>query len=117
MRVIVCGGRHFDDWDAVKRHLDHIHKETPITMIVHGCASGADSLASKWAFFNQVRTHRFPANWKDYGRSAGPRRNQQMANSGADLLVAFPGGKGTQNMVNICRKKGIKVLDFNMEPI
>lgn len=99
MRVLVCGGRTYTDQDEVFAVLNRIHKETPITAIIHGCAAGADYLGGEWARRNNIPEIRFPANWAEHGRQAGPFRNQEMLDRGKpDLVVAFPGQKGTDDM-------------------
>ncbi len=107
MRVLVCGGRDFDDSALVKRILDQIHAETPITSIIHGAARGADSLGKFWAQINRLPHKAFPADWDEYKKRAGYLRNQQMLDEGKpDLVVAFPDGKGTQMMIDITLESG-----------
>lgn len=86
--------------------------------IIHGGATGVDSIASDFAnthfcqerYFCQEQC--FPADWKQYGNSAGPIRNAKMLREGEpDLVVAFPGGKGTANMVRLAKKAGVKVIE------
>jgi hypothetical protein len=79
-------------------------------VLVHGAASGADAMAGRWAGANGVSVTTFPADWNRYGRSAGPRRNQAMVDSEPDLVVAFPGGRGTADMVRRAEAAGIRVL-------
>lgn len=112
MRVIVCGGRDYSDKAAVERVLDALHHVRPIRHLFHGNARGADSLAADWGTSMQgVSVHAVPANWAKYGRSAGPKRNQAMLGQSPDLVVAFPGGKGTADMINRARKAGVEVMD------
>ena len=64
--------------------------------IISGMASGADTFAVEWAARFGFPLRAFPAEWDKHGRSAGPIRNQRMLDEGKpDLVVAFPGGKGT----------------------
>ncbi len=105
--VLVCGGRHFADYGAVDRTLRAL---CPCA-IVHGGASGADGLAGSWAADNGVPEIRVPANWKRHGRAAGPLRNRWMLDfTLVDLVVAFPGGAGTANMIKQARERGIEVV-------
>jgi len=100
MRVLVCGGRDFWDRMGAFAALDEIHSHTPITAIISGCARGADTIGIEWAEQMHIRIDRFPADWKTHGKAAGPLRNQQMLDEGCpDLVVAFPGGSGTADMV------------------
>lgn len=110
MRVLVCGGRVFDDRNAVFRTLDEIHAANRITLVINGGAPGADDLSSKWARTRSVPMHIEPADWKKHGRVAGPIRNRRMLDEQKpDLVVAFPGGAGTNNMIAIAEKAGVPV--------
>lgn len=113
MRVMVCGGRDWDDEAAVERVLSWLHSRFCISAVVHGAARGADTLGMQWATRHGVRHIPFPANWSLFGQGAGRQRNRQMAaESGADLVVAFPGGTGTADMVSVARRAKIPILQF-----
>ena len=72
-------------------------------------ARGADTLADKWAAANGHRSEGYPADWDTYGRRAGFLRNKQMLEEGKpDLVVAFPGGKGTEMMISLARCAGVE---------
>ena len=73
-------------------------------------ASGADQLAGQWAKSRGISVKAYPADWKNLGRIAGPIRNKKMLDEKPDLLVAFPGGKGTANMVFYAKKSGCVVV-------
>jgi len=45
MKIIVCGGRDFNNDTAVNLVLSKFNKKHPITTLIHGGANGADSLA------------------------------------------------------------------------
>jgi predicted Rossmann-fold nucleotide-binding protein len=110
MRVLVCGGRAFDDRDAVFRTLDEINAADRITLLINGGAPGADDLSSRWARTRSVAVHIEPADWKKHGRAAGPIRNRRMLDEQRpDLVVAFPGGAGTNNMIALALKAGVQV--------
>jgi hypothetical protein len=90
--------------------LDALKKEFSDLIIIQGEAKGADSLARDWAHRSKVMTLSFPANWKAFGKSAGFLRNIQMLEEGnPDLVVAFPGGRGTEMMCEIAEKAGVPV--------
>lgn len=114
MRVLVCGGRNYSDVDRVYAELDRIHKTTPISCIIEGGANGADYLASRWSAKNDIKDHaRFLADWAPFGRKAGPIRNQKMLEEGKpDLVVAFPGGSGTDDMVRRAWAAGVHVKEI-----
>lgn len=110
MIVIVCGGRNYEDRDLVYIVLDRIHKETPITRIVHGGATGADYLGACWADSRGVPSGSYRARWDLHGRAAGPLRNQRMLDEAKpELVVAFPGGRGTADMVDRARRARVVV--------
>lgn len=114
MRVLVTGGRDYSDRDAIFSELDALHaKEPGITLLVNGGASGADKWARDWAEARRVACDTYPADWKRWGRSAGPRRNQFMLIAGKpDLVLAFPGGDGTQDMVRRALSAGVQVQRY-----
>ena len=108
MRVLVCGGRDFNDREFVDIVLSRIHAETPITVIITGMARGADRLGSLWGHDRELRVIDFVADWERHGKAAGPIRNQRMLDEGKpDMVVAFPGGRGTADMVDRARRAGI----------
>jgi hypothetical protein len=110
MRLLVCGGRDFNDRAFLNDALNRVHRKRPITLLIHGDAPGADRLADAWAQEHAVRRAPFPANWAEFGPSAGPERNQRMIDVGKpDGVVAFPGGVGTADMVRRAEAAGIKV--------
>lgn len=115
MRVLVCGDRNWKDQSTIFEKLNDIHKHHTITTIICGGCTGADFIAEKWAEsvgVNEILI--FPANWKTYGRSAGPIRNKRMIVEGIpDLVVAFhsdiENSKGTKNMVEQAKKSNIYI--------
>lgn len=114
MRVLVCGGRDFTDKAALYRALDAVHRKHGITDLIEGEAPGADSLAREWALEAQVCLLPFPADWKTHGRAAGPIRNARMLAEGKpDAVVAFPGGRGTADMVRQAKEAGIPVWEVS----
>lgn len=110
MRVLVCGGRDYDNESLVFKTLDEIHTATPIFILIEGGATGADSLAADWAKRREVWNLRCFASWKLDGRAAGPLRNKKMLEkTKPDLVVAFPGGRGTENMISLAEGAGVVV--------
>jgi hypothetical protein len=99
-RVLVCGGRDYGGSVEVFAALDRLHALRPIALVIHGDATGADEWAAWWADSRGVEERPYPAEWHLHGRGAGPRRNQHMLADGRpDVVVAFPGGRGTADMV------------------
>jgi hypothetical protein len=115
-RVLVCGGRNYADRDRVFAELDRLDEalSDPICVIAGG-ASGADALAEEWARSrigkrDGISFHGFKADWAKHGRAAGPIRNQAMIDRGRpNLVLAFPGGRGTADMVARANEAGIPV--------
>lgn len=131
MRVLVCGGRDYADrahvrftlavWPisdstmpkgakGIRWDIRDAAKVDALT-IVHGAAKGADSLAGEIAHDLGYRVVAHPADWATHGKAAGPIRNKAMLDTGVDLVVAFPGGRGTAHMVSIARKAGVPVFE------
>lgn len=112
MKVLVCGGRSYDNKKYLDEVLDMIHVEDPITCLVHGDASGADTLGDLWAMTRKVDRARYPAEWDKYKHAAGPIRNALMLKENPDieLVVVFPGNAGTRNMRAKAEKAKIDVL-------
>lgn len=109
MIVLVCGGRNYQDWKRLSDELDRL----PVSEIIEGGAPGADLLARQWAVANKVSVVTFKADWKIHGRAAGPIRNQQMIDDGSpELVLAFPGGRGTADMMSRATKAGIPVVQI-----
>lgn len=112
MRVLVCGGRDYSDENRLFAVLDDIDKQHNITLLISGCASGADTLAMRWSLKWDLQVAMFPADWKKHGRAAGPIRNARMIDEGKpDLVVAFEGGKGTADMIRRARAAGLRVIE------
>lgn len=108
LKVIVAGGRQFNDYERLKSVLDNIPKPFAV---VCGEARGADTLGKRYAIENGLKVHSFPADWDTHGKSAGHKRNAQMAEF-AGALVAFwdNSSRGTKSMIELARAKGLKVV-------
>ena len=111
MRVLACGGRAFMELDYVDRALDALHARTPVTVLIHGDARGADKAAGSWARRRGVRVETYKADWNSAAqRAAGILRNTKMLVEGKpELVVAFPGGTGTANMVSQSKRAGVPI--------
>jgi len=110
MRVIVCGGRKYNNATRLYSILGKLHRERGVDVVIQGGASGADELAAKWAAANGVNTITYAAEWDKHGRAAGPKRNQAMLEKEKpDGVVAFPGGSGTADMIRRAEAAGVPV--------
>lgn len=92
--------------------MDAAHSQCNIRHLINGGAKGADTLARQWAESRNIPQSVYYAEWTKYGNAAGHIRNQRMldANPYIDYVIAFPGGRGTANMIAKAIEKGIPVL-------
>lgn len=113
--VLVCGGRDYYNWLEMNQTLDAIDTEdAPISLLINGAARGADKMSTNWALSNGTDCREYPANWNKHGKRAGSIRNQQMLDEGQpDLVVAFPGGSGTADMVRRASQAHITILQVH----
>jgi hypothetical protein len=113
VRVIVCGGRDFKDPDWLLKALntwESIFGRDRL-VIIQGGAPGVDAYAKAWAEAREIACETYPADWDAHGKAAGPIRNQQMLDTKPDFVLAFPGGKGTADMVARAREAGVEVVE------
>ena len=129
MRIIIAGGRDFNNYNLLESECNRIFKQLsdewlltgkveldiPNMEIVSGTANGADKLGERYAKEYGIKVKQFPADWDLYGKSAGYKRNEQMAiyakeNNG--VLIAFwdKVSKGTGYMINLAKKHGLRVF-------
>lgn len=112
-RIIIAGGRDFNNYELLKAKCESILSSKATThriIIVSGAAKGADSLGEKYAREKGYATESRPADWNTHGKAAGYIRNAQMAD-GADALIAFWDGhsRGTKHMIDTANHKGLEV--------
>ena len=119
MRVIVCGGRDYEDNINLEHVMDTVWElwsekaDDGFFLATGECSTGADHLAKAWGEVSRCvnKYTGYPAKWKLYGGQAGPIRNAQMLEEfKPDLVVAFPGGKGTADMVAKAKAAGVTVI-------
>lgn len=119
MVVAVTGGRLFKDVAMVARVLGRVHEARGISLLVNGQCAGLDRLARAWAIENGISISDHPVlpwEWARFGPTAGPLRNQRMIDlEKPRLVVAFPGGNGTADMVRRAKRAGIEVMDCRVE--
>lgn len=132
MKIIVTGGRDFNHESTVISALNLVHNTRPISLLAEGGAAGADRLAREWRNMRRVPGTTYPALWgqcdencthekrEKYGRNycpaAGPRRNIDMyMHVRPDIIVAFPGGRGTLHMTNFAFQNATPVIKFHAE--
>lgn len=111
-RIVVTGGRSYSDGETVRTTLDRIGP----SFIAQGGASGADYLARWWAWGHNVPCRTFKAQWRALGKRAGPLRNQAMLDEvRPDVVVAFPGERGTADCCRRAEAGGYEVRRIPIE--
>ena len=113
LKAIVCGGRDYADYELVRAVLDALN----IGILVHGAARGADSLAARAATELGITQIACPADWQTHGRRAGMLRNLEMLEHKPDLVIAFPGGRGTAHMASVAERAGIAVYRISRKEV
>lgn len=116
MRIIIAGGRDFDDYELLKERCDHLLQNVVVTDFISGGCIGADKLGERYARERGIEPTIFPANWNKYGLGAGPKRNEQMAQN-ADGCILFWNGRtpGSSNMKKYCIVYGLKLKEVDTQ--
>ena len=105
--VIVTGGRIYEDAEKMKLVLDCFD----IGLLIQGGAKGADAMALTYAQIRNIKTVTMKANWDLHGKAAGPIRNRTMLNAHPNaIVVAFPGGRGTDNCISEAQARNMTIL-------
>lgn len=113
--ALICGGRNFDNRDFLFDKLDELNRRFCFSCIVTGGAKGADRLAHLWAAKTKIDAKVYPANWERHGKMAGILRNREMLKiADPDLIIAFPGGTGTADMIKISKRAGKEVIEIEI---
>lgn len=114
MLLIVAGGR--DYWLTREEfaELDVLHEQYGVTLELCGCQTGADSCGKVWAILRGIPFKDFPADWSQFGKRAGPIRNEAMAAYAgkAGGVALFTGNRGTQDMHDAAVRHGLQIFDF-----
>ena len=109
-RVVIAGCRTYNNYDEAKPYIDlclsEMRKKNNI-IIVSGGAGGADAIGERYAKNNGFNVEKYPADWKKYGKFAGPKRNKEMAMV-SDFVICFwdEKSKGTRSMLECAKKCG-----------
>lgn len=116
MRVLICGGRDYDNKPLMFSILDDLHADHSFGTVIEGEAEGADKFAREWAESRDIPVEPYPANWSEYGKAAGPVRNKQMLTEGyPQMVVAFPkttllDSVGTKDMVKQAKEAKLPII-------
>ena len=107
MRIIVTGGRDYSNYTMIS----HILEMLSVSCVVHGDCTGVDTLCKEYAIENGLTHVPYKPDWKTHGKAGGPIRNRKMLseNQGC-LVVAFPGGRGTEDCIRQARSLGMVVM-------
>lgn len=112
-RILVCGGRDYRDSKLVFETLYKLEEKLGRFILIQGeCHGGADLFARQWTDWRRSPCMSFPAEWHVHERAAGPIRNSEVLKEmKPDLVVAFPGGRGTADMVKKAKAAGVEVME------
>lgn len=114
MRTIIAGGRNIHDPAILAQAI--VKCPWTITTVVSGGATGVDKLGTDWAAQNSVMCLEYNADWRTHGKAAGPMRNAAMADDAQALLAIWDGqSRGTGNMIETAKAKGLKVCIFRVD--
>lgn len=112
MKIVIGGCRNYNNYNVFKAFIDEIlkNKEYPITILSGHCL-GVDTMAEQYANQNGFELEIFPAEWKEYGRAAGPLRNKKMVEQ-CDMVIAFwdSKSKGTQSLISYAKANNKTVI-------
>lgn len=113
--LLIAGSRTFDDQETFNRVTkEFIDGEERFTVIVEGGAAGVDTMAREYAEAHGMKYEEFKPDWKQYGRAAGPKRNDEMIKfikerNGVALYFWDEESKGTEQCINSAQRKGVDV--------
>jgi len=118
MKILICGSRFYKNYIKIYYYIKSLQEKCDDLIIIEGGARGADRLARNACITLGIEYKEYQANWDKYGKAAGPIRNKKMLddNPDIDLVVSFHedinSSKGTKDMLNKARKKGIRVEKY-----
>lgn len=112
MKTIIAGSRSVEDMAIIELAVKQCGWN--VTKVISGCARGVDKLGEIWAAANNIRIERHPSDWDTHGKSAGYKRNTEMARC-ADALIAIWDGesKGTKHMIEIAKQYDLLVYVYS----
>jgi len=109
MRIVIAGSRTVTE-EEVRTALNQCDWIGFVTAIVSGTAKGADQFGERWAEERGIEIHRYPAEWKKFGKRAGPIRNKLMAENAEGLIAVWDGkSRGTFSMIEFATQLGLRV--------
>lgn len=111
MKTIIAGTRTIEDYELVKKRINE--SGFNITIVVSGVCRGIDKLGQRWAEENNIPIKKFPADWKQFSKRAGPIRNKAMAEYADALILIWDGfSRGSKNMLEHAKKNDLQVYEI-----
>ena len=109
MKTIIAGSRTITDY---RKLIDTIElADWEITTVLSGTARGVDRLGERYAKEEHIPLERHLAAWTKYGKSAGMKRNIDMAKAADAVIILWDGeSKGAKGMMEIAIKHGLKII-------
>lgn len=110
MKLIIAGGRDFNNYSLLKKTIDKYILGADKVEIITGGAMGADALGVNYSISMGIPIRVIKADWVKYGKSAGPIRNAEMATNATDCICFWDGvSRGTASMINEAKKANLKL--------
>jgi hypothetical protein len=111
IKLAIVGTRSYQDYKEFKYYLEEFQKDKCVKQIITGCANGADDLARRYAREKGIDLEVKEANWKKYGKGAGPIRNARIARE-CDYMIAFwdMNSHGTRNALLLAERLGKRTM-------
>lgn len=115
-RYIVAGSRGITDEQLVRDCMNEVWREVGEYEVISGMARGIDTLAYNLAGTAGITRHAYPALWDEHGKSAGYKRNVQMAEAATGCIVLWDGSsKGAKHMMDIAIRMGLDLWVWTAE--
>lgn len=115
MKCIIAGSRTINHYHMLEAAIEESGWADKIIQVVSGGAKGVDALGEEWAYRNHRQLIIFPADWDTYGRSAGIRRNKQMALWASHAIVLWDGAsRGSKNIIDQATRSGLEVFVYEV---
>lgn len=113
MRTIIAGSRNVTDYDILLQAIENCPFH--ISVVLSGTARGVDRMGERFALQQKIPLEKYPADWNKWGKSAGYKRNELMAEKAEALLALWDGeSRGTKHMIDIAKKKGLKIYIYQV---
>ncbi|NDB68395.1 MAG: DUF2493 domain-containing protein [Methylocystaceae bacterium] len=118
-RLLICGGRDFGHTIEERADafffLDRLNARYKISVVIEGGAIGADAVGRSWAKERLIECISHFAAWDIYGHQVEPIHNQQLLDqTKPTLVVVFPGGSGTQDMLQRSAQAGLPIFELSL---